>query len=488
MRSHAGEHAPDAAPTPAVASGGPGTTSGAGATGVTVARVLALQKSAGNTAVTALLQRQHPPMDAGVGGMDAGVAAPPRESPRQQIDHALSDRSPARVLAVSDFGPATDAERLTLIEIMLGGAPQLDHSGAETVRRIWQSFGTNLARAASDHSDLWDRCNAQGAALPQAWLGAGAGHVDRNYSEEVGSLTFVGTEGYDYRITATEIHVRVPINFVSDPGVTPPVPTWFGFITSTWNKFTAVDQTNPSQRRRIVFEPTTGGTMHNVRVHAGNRRADAGNWYVGAPDMASVAGHEFGHFIGLEDEYERRHADYTRVVGSAPEGGTSDEEQVRLARRIANDMHAALFQAEGTFELHQTAVDRRVGAVTRVFDAHRLPRNYSTPLTRQVTTEYRTLFRSEIVDDIQQQIDESGTERNYQVWLGATPIGNFREWREGIAGAFEYTSTSLMGQSALAAPGSIDHEHPVQPRHVRKFATYVQQFLRSGNWQPVEDH
>jgi hypothetical protein len=53
---------------------------------------------------------------------------------------------------------------LTLITIILETVPFEPGAGG-TVRQIWQAFGDQLPRFASDRSALWERCNVAGAQL-----------------------------------------------------------------------------------------------------------------------------------------------------------------------------------------------------------------------------------------------------------------------------------------------------------------------------------
>jgi len=306
------------------------------------------------------------------------------------------------------------------------------------------------------------------------FLGVAVGHEAPSAEENVGGWEYGVRGAYDYRITPVSIEVRVKINFVPDAGVTPPVSTWFGYITSMWNHYTAVDQSNRSQKRRIHFTPIQGTGMHTVNVHAGDQRADAANLYVGDSRASSTIPHEFGHLVGLEDEYERTAGDYARVTGEAlPAGDTS---QAPAARTIATEMHEALFKEEHWYERHRTAVRRRKEAVNAVFSNHSLPKNYSNAITRQVATMYRVIYSGSLNGHIVDQIDADSGD------------SHFHDWREGVVGAFEYTNASIMGNVQLAAAGTPEHDHPVQPRHVRHFARLVQDFLGRGNWQPEADH
>ena len=48
----------------------------------------------------------------------------------------------------------------------------------------------------------------------------------------------------------------------------------------------------------------------------------------------------------------------------------------------------------------------------------------------------------------------------------------------GIVEIFTFSSGSLMGNLS-------DHTHPVEPRHVRRFVSYVQNALGGGPWDAV---
>ena len=146
--------------------------------------------------------------------------------------------------------------------------------------------------------------------------------------------TFSVESNYDIERTRSELRVRVRIKF---KGITPTdahKAIWRGGILAMWNgKFRAE---NPDGKKiPIVFDPMFDAARphHTIELlppvkqddgTIGVGRADAAHWYAGpaasATDTtrASVAAHEFGHLIGLADEYQLKRADYIRLVGSAP--------------------------------------------------------------------------------------------------------------------------------------------------------------------------
>jgi hypothetical protein len=211
------------------------------------------------------------------------------------------------------------------------------------------------------------------AALDQESPSSTVGRVEKKWGEEVNGQHYAMTSRYTWRIQGDEIRTTVRLHFTGAKN-SALVAQWFGAIRSMWNKFDAVNENGEAVH--IVFDPVEAeaGGDNTIQVHRGPPgTVDAANWYTEDPDQEGTAQHEFGHMVGLEDEYGRNETDYTRLTG---------------------DPHPA------------------------------------TP---------------------------SGTNPD------GTPV---------------YDSTSIMGDMS-------NHTHPVEPRHVRQFANYVQQ-SRGGQWSVKE--
>ena len=69
-------------------------------------------------------------------------------------------------------------------------------------------------------------------------------------------------------------------------------------------------------------------------------RANAGEFYLVM--AADTVPHELGHFLGLEDEYQRFHPGFKRLVGETPIGPPPNESG-QTVEEIAADLHGALF-------------------------------------------------------------------------------------------------------------------------------------------------
>jgi hypothetical protein len=457
--------------------------------------VLHYQQLAGNRAVSDLvaptLQREGP--DGGVPATTPAAAAPTdggapaggvQEDPHVQVRRAFSEHTVDAVAAVTDYTVVSDGERLALLEILLAASP-MNALASGAARRIWQAF-PDVPLAASDYSAMWERCNVAGASLPESWLGAGAGHASFTLNENVHGSDFVAEVAYGYRITRDAITVKVGYTFTPDAGVTVPEGAWFGFIRSTWNHYTAVNQVDRTQKRRIEFQPGPGAD-HAVVVHAGEGRANAGEFYQNDAGAPNTIPHEFGHHVGLEDEYERSAADFRRVAEQDPAAPASAVEAPD-APAIATEIRGAIMLEEHRLETHGTAVERRMGALNRVMYRHpeliqTFPTNVGNAKSRAVAAAYQLAYGTELWADIANQID-----RNPGESLLNTSVGNFDSWRETMIGGFQFTSTSIMGAPELAVAGTEEHTHPVQPRHVRHFAELVQGFLGHGSWVPEADH
>jgi hypothetical protein len=284
-------------------------------------------------------------------------------------------------------------------------------------------------------------------------------------NEQVGGNTFGIQGAYSWQINPDSIVINVGMQFKPDTGVAVPSSTWFGNIRSTWNHYSAVNQTDPTQKKQIVFNPYEGAG-HVIQVSSGEGRANAGHYYAGDSRAAQSVPHEFGHLIGLEDEYERDAADFQRVAGATPPASIAAPGR---AQAIARSLRDALYDKESFWEKHKTAEHRRMSAVTAVLAANHIKPDFQrgeNALTQQVAQQYKALFSTELSADVMAQVNSTENE--------------FSDWREKIVGSFQYTSTSIMGDMS-------DHSHPVEPRHVRAFAGYVQQAL-GGSWAPTMDH
>lgn len=341
------------------------------------------------------------------------------------------------------------------------------------------SFDDDEVVRETSHLSAYERSQLRStaAAMPEAGgaggklyrlLNAVAGvAVKTRTDEQVGGNVFTVTGGYTWRITPATITIQVGMNFKPDPGVTAPMSDWFGYIVSTWNKFTAVNQQNPEERKRIEFEPRNAAG-HDIRVSAGNGRANAGRYYVGATDMDVTVPHEFGHLIGLEDEYERDAKDFQRLTGQTPKG---DASAAAKAKTVAEGLHSALFLKESFFERHKTAERRRMRAVEKLLHDEHVAYGFHhkrSAFTYEVALQYSKLYGAELSAHVMSQVDSGDDE--------------FSTWREQVLGTFQFTYAGIMG--AKTDEKGKDHSHSVEPRHVRTFAGHVQQAVGHGKWVP----
>ncbi len=123
------------------------------------AGVLALQRSAGNAAVTRMLARSE---DSG-GGLPGGVAAAP--SGPADWDRLIRERDISGIKAAEGYGGANATQRLALIEILVhqGWVGPNDELAIE---QLWDAFGpTGIAAAYENQKGLWDECVEAGAEL-----------------------------------------------------------------------------------------------------------------------------------------------------------------------------------------------------------------------------------------------------------------------------------------------------------------------------------
>jgi hypothetical protein len=145
----------------------------------------------------------------------------------------------------------------------------------------------------------------------------------------------------------TWTHIRVRIQLHPDAGIPSKTlealrSTWSKGIKETWS-----DQRGCGRRGEIACPLTfevlwvTSDEHHAVAVHKGPGRSNMYNWHT--TDGGDVAAHEFGHMIGLADEYpdpncpNRRPVDTGTIMDDL--GGTIPD---RLLKRLADNLGSTI--------------------------------------------------------------------------------------------------------------------------------------------------
>ncbi len=119
---------------------------------------------------------------------------------------------------------------------------------------------------------------------------------------------FAWSYGYDIKVEENKLVVRVAINLVPARGVTRleldrVMPKWKKGIERIWsNKFALETSTGTLYPILIKVSFNSAKFHHNVIVRPGSGRADELNWNI--MDSPGLAAHEFGHMLGLFDEYK----------------------------------------------------------------------------------------------------------------------------------------------------------------------------------------
>lgn len=155
---------------------------------------------------------------------------------------------------------------------------------------------------------------------------------EKDPTKGYGLTDFSVESKYEINYTRTELRVKVRIKFTGEKPTPAHIAVWQNGIAAKWNNAFHVEN---GRTIPIVFEPVWNASSahHEIELHKPPVvREDAANWYAG-PNVnttpgatqdttdANTAAHEFGHLIGLADEYNLTAADYTKYTGSAPPPG-----------------------------------------------------------------------------------------------------------------------------------------------------------------------
>jgi peptidoglycan hydrolase-like protein with peptidoglycan-binding domain len=309
------------------------------------------------------------------------------------------------------------------------------------------------------------------------------GREEFEWAERVEGEYAVGTTRFTWRLHPDKFEVTVNIRFTGAPAH-PMVTQWRNDIRTVWNRFKLIDDDHPGTSLNLEFVPGTGTPADaTVQVHvtpagAAAGRSDAGNFHTG-DTRQGLAPHEFGHLIGLMDEYNQGPEQETIVTGEQPFTGAIDAPvdasgaQVQPAT-IAGEIRAAVTSSP--------AGQRGNKARNVVVTKYGLTQG---AFSQRVAVAYETANAGNML-----RSDWNATQGTHNVADTPGTIANDMSaripgWTSPETDAVEpflYSNRSLMGtMDSLANPVN-EHDHPIAERHVRHFARLVAR-NRPGNWR-----
>lgn len=298
-------------------------------------------------------------------------------------------------------------------------------------------------------------------ALDLLGVRAAGEFTNRITQEMTEQMTTVVQGRFTWSLTDDRLEVDVPANIRPAPGLTVPLATWQTEIDGVWNQFALTEpggqrveihmtfRNDPGDPRRIdVVQNQTPGT------YGGEDRANAGMFY---PVMdAGIAAHEFGHLVGLPDEYQRTHRDFRAITGEDRVGPANASGKTPLA--IARELHDALYlEVAAQRAPAATTVLRNVGLISGGAPQQG---DFAQSVMAAYDEEYGGVFSHELLE----------------VLVDRLPEGS----RWTIQTVFSYASGTIMGNKAQV--GMQAHEHPVMPRHMREFQSIVARRFPEKTW------
>jgi peptidoglycan hydrolase-like protein with peptidoglycan-binding domain len=398
---------------------------------------LQLQQSAGNAAVAILLgrakavQRQKLPVQR----RELKVEATPMEG--DDVKHVQEQ--------LKKLGVADDKG----VEVAVPQTGKFDAGTGAAVKAFQRSRGLPGTGVVDDATVK--AIDVATTAVSKAW------------SEKIGGKTYGMTSKYDYQVTDKQVHVTVRFKFSPSTAfdVAPHVQRWFATIRAQWNLFKVTKKGNATVSRDIVFEPqsVSAGEHNVVNVINGTGTHNGLTWYTtyanGEAQNNLGAAHEFGHHLGLPDEYQQSHTDYRATVGGDPFPATdplpAHADAAGVATKIKEAMALASKHDRAT-KLAQLFADKGVA---------------EGRYAMLIADEYKTATSKDVVDDFYANLPA--------------------DQRDGLIAPFLATAGGLMGSryKSMDAPGSKDaagHQHPLAPRHMAPFVAAVKAAL-GGDWE-----
>jgi hypothetical protein len=197
------------------------------------------------------------------------------------------------------------------------------------------------------------------------------------------------------------------------------------------------------------------------------------------PDLG-LAPHEFGHLLGLQDEYNTGPEQYTIITGEQPPIGVTDAPKDATGQPVAPATIAAEIRAAVTSNPKnqrgakaQAVVDTKYSLAQGGF-AQRVALAYEQANAGQLLREDNGPSGPVIVNDPAGHIEDDIAAR--------IPGRNSPE--TAATAPFGYSNRSLMGEMQSFNSPVNTHDHPIAERHVRHFAELVGR-NRPGAWRIV---
>jgi hypothetical protein len=279
--------------------------------------------------------------------------------------------------------------------------------------------------------------------------------IEQNMTEQA---TTVVQGRFNWTLGTDRLEVDVPAHFLPAEGVPFPLGTWQGQIAGVWNQFairsTDGERTIPVDMtlRNDANDPRQISVVQNAvpGTYAAPDRANAGKWYPVMPN--DTAPHEFGHLIGLPDEYQRTHGDFRAITGEDRTGPANASG--RTSEDIATELHAKLTEED---------VSLRAA-------------NATTLLTTVGLIASGRPQQGDFAQDVMRAYDAA-----YSPTLLPALAGLPREGRWTLQTVFSYASGTIMGNEGVV--GIQPHEHPVMPRHMREFRDIVAGAMPDKTWE-----
>ena len=307
-------------------------------------------------------------------------------------------------------------------------------------------------------------------ALDAVAPNASVGFENRQWTEQVGGHTYGMTDGagsngsrYSWEIAGTQMKVTAAVQFV---GGSPP-GAWFGYVRDTWNHFDLVEQAT-GQRLPINFEMTrgAGAGANTVKVSRGTGRANGGEWFLADTDAANTIPHEFGHLVGLRDEYQQSPGDYRAATGHEPFVGDAAGPGGQTPAQIATALQAAMVARSSANAVAAVAGMRQGAFSQQVVQAYAALATTTVPAVAGPPALAPVPLTGNLARDLDAALpDDSATTSD----------------KYDTIEALTYDSGSIMGDPSRHRD---PHDHGAQPRHLQEFADILGR-TQGGTWVPT---